>query len=103
MLKQRALDAQRQSPQKVLNRWETQEAGVRYEPQVHRGFGDWTFVSSCFPSRYLQDMALEAVSTATFKTALFCLIIDTVNYSRNKWLAGKQQLAGINEMAKSSP
>lgn len=59
-------------------------------------------VSSCFPCTYLGGMALEAVSTETLKIALFCLIIETVNYSRNKWLAGKQQLAGVNEMARSS-
>jgi hypothetical protein len=45
---------------------------------------------------------MEALSTETFKIALFYLIIDTVKYSRDKWLAGKQQSAGVNERAKTS-
>lgn len=44
---------------------------------------------------------METVSTETFKIDLFCLIIDTVKYSRDKQLAGKQLPAGMNEIAKS--
>lgn len=37
-----------------------------------------TFVSSLFLSRYsLEDLAVEVMSTETFKTTLFRLITDT--------------------------
>lgn len=42
------------------------------------------FVSPFFPSRSLKDLAMETVSTEIFKKALFCLIIDTEKYSRDK-------------------
>lgn len=49
---------------------------------------------------YPEGLAMEIVSSADFKTALFGLNIDTAKYFRDKWLAGKQWPPGMNEIAK---
>lgn len=41
-----------------------------------------------FPPSLQRTMPMEAASIVTFKIPLFCLIIDTVKYSRDKGLAG---------------
>lgn len=38
---------------------------------------------SC-PPQYLEDLAMGAVSSESFKIALFCLIIETAKYFRDR-------------------